>query len=227
MQQLNDRVYTETTVRGCNPSFVITSAGTVVIDTPQLPTRAVAMRKEVESHGPIQYLINTEHHVDHIFGNYWFRGAGTVVNHKGLYDNFMVVYPELDPFEYAREAIPTDDPDGAALFPDRDEYYADPNKGTLVFTGDLSLRVGGHGPVTDLSYVDKQRSVLLRWKTAVADAVAAGWTKEETQARIKFPDLGPVDVGQEYMLEYVETLNAGSLFDKLTDRQAAPLPPRT
>ena len=35
----------------------------------------------------------------------------------------------------------------------------------------------------------------------------AGWTKEETQARVKFPDLGPVDVGQEYMLEYVETLS--------------------
>src|SRR4029453_2197498 len=142
MQQLNDRVYTETTVRGCNPSFVVTSAGTVVIDTPQLPTRAVAMRKEVESHGPIRYLVNTEHHVHPIFGNPWFRGPGAVVNHKGLYDNFMVVYPELDPFEYAREAIPTDDPDGAALFPDRDAYYADPNKGTIVFTGDLSLRVG-------------------------------------------------------------------------------------
>ena len=66
------------------------------------------------------------------------------MNHKGLYDNRMVVYPELDPFEYAREAIPTDDPDGAALFPDRDEYHADPNEGTLVFTGDLSLRVGEH-----------------------------------------------------------------------------------
>jgi cyclase len=215
------------------------------------------------------------------------------VNHKGLYDNFMVVYPELDPFEYAREAIPTDDPDGAALFPDRDAYYADLNKGTIVFTGDLWLRVGdhdfhllhtpghtpgqlavyvpqermvftgdtifsgcqtwlmtsdvdqwldsleiiralevdtlvpGHGPVTDLSYVDKQRSVLLGWKAAVADAVAAGWTKKETQARVKFPDLGPVDIGQEYMLEYVETLNVGSLFDKLTSRQAAPTMPRS
>jgi hypothetical protein len=28
------------------------------------------------------------------------------------------------------------------------------------------------------------------------------------------------------MLEYVETLNDCSLFDKLTSRQAAPLPPR-
>jgi cyclase len=91
---------------------------------------------------------------------------------------------------------------------------------------DVDTLVPGHGPVTDLSYVDKQRSVLLGWKAAVAQAVAAGWTREETQARVKFPDLGPVDVGQEYMLEYVETLNAGSLFDKLTSRQAAPPTPR-
>jgi hypothetical protein len=46
---------------------------------------------------------------------------------------------------------------------------------------DVDTLVPGHGFVTDLSYVDKQRSVLLGWKTAVADAVAAGWTKEETQ----------------------------------------------
>jgi hypothetical protein len=49
---------------------------------------------------------------------------------QGLYDNFMTVYPELDPFEYAREALPTDDPDGIALFPDRDEYYAAPRPHT-------------------------------------------------------------------------------------------------
>ena len=92
---------------------------------------------------------------------------------------------------------------------------------------DVDTLIPGHGPVTDLSYVAKQRSVLLRWKAAVAEAVAAGWTKEETQARVKFPDLGPVDIGQEYMLEYVETLNAGSLFDKLTSRRAAPPTPRS
>jgi cyclase len=28
--------------------------------------------------------------------------------------------------------------------PDRETYYADPNKGTVVFTGDLTLRVGDH-----------------------------------------------------------------------------------
>ena len=287
MQQVTDRVYTETTIRGCNPSFVVTSAGTVVIDTPQLPTRAVAMREEVEAHGPIRYLVNTEHHVDHIFGNYWFRGAGEIVNHKGLYDRFMVVYPELDPFEYAREAIPTHDPEGTALFPDRDEYEADPGKGTIVFTGDLSLRVGehdfhllhtpghtpgqvavyvpdervvftgdtvfsqcqtwlmtsdvnqwigaldllagldvdtvvpGHGPVTTPAYLATQRSVLLEWTSAVAEAVALGWTREETIARVDFRDkFGPVDVGQGYMMDHIQTLNAASLWDKFTAKRS-------
>ena len=144
MQQLTANVFAETGLRGCNPGFITTSDGVVVVDTPQLPTRAVAMRQLAESHGPIRYLINTEHHVDHIFGNYYFRGEGTVVHHQGVYDNFMVVTPDLDPFAYAAEAIPTDDPEGAGLFPDREEYYRDPNKAAITFTGDLTLQVGDH-----------------------------------------------------------------------------------
>jgi cyclase len=282
MEQVTRNVRTDTTLRGCNPSFVTTSDGVVVIDTPQLPTRAVAMREEAERHGPIRYLINTEHHVDHIFGNYYFRGAGTVVNHRGLYDNFMVPTPDLDPYAYAKEAIPTDDPDGAAIFPDREAYYEDPNKGTIVFTGDLTLRVGdhtfhllhtpghtpgqlavhvpeervvftgdtifngcqtwlmtsdveqwlaalerisaldvdhlvpGHGPVTTLAAVDAQRAMLLEWQAAVAHAVAQGWTREETIERVHFRDRAPVDVGQGYMMDHIQTLNAASLYDKFT-----------
>jgi hypothetical protein len=72
--------------------------------------------------------------------------------------------------------------------------------------------------------VDRQRAALLSWKAAVAEAVAAGWSKGETQARVKFPKLGPVDIGQKYMLEYVETLNAGSLFDMFSARRDAPCP---
>lgn len=284
MEQVTANVYTNTRIRGCNPSYVATDDGVVIIDTPQLPTRAVAMREEAESHGPIRYLINTEHHVDHIFGNYYFRGAGTVVNHQGLYDNFMVVAPILDPFAYAQEAIPTDDPEGAAIFPDREEYYRDPNKGSIVFTGDLTLRVGGttfrclhtpghtpgqlavhvpeegvvftgdtifnecqtwlmtsdiegwlaalerirtldfeklvpgHGPITDRSALDDQRAILLEWKAGVAAAVAEGLSREETQARVNFKDRFPVDVGQEYMMDYIMSHNAGSLWDKMTAR---------
>jgi cyclase len=282
MEQVTANVFTETKLRGCNPSYVTTSDGVVVVDTPQLPTRAVAMRREAEGHGAIRYVINTEHHVDHIFGNYYFKGAGTVVHHQGVFDRFMVPGPELDPFAYAGEAIPTDDPDGAAIFPERDVYYDDPNKGQIVFTGDLTLRVGehtfrllhtpghtpgqiavhvpeervvftgdtvfsecqtwlmtsdvdqwvgaletiraldvdhlvpGHGPITTTKYLDVQRAVLLDWKAAVADAVAKGWSREETIARVNFAERYPVDIGQEYMMEYIQTLNAASLYDKFT-----------
>ncbi|MEE8331294.1 MAG: MBL fold metallo-hydrolase [Acidimicrobiia bacterium] len=282
MENVTSNVFTETKVRGCNPSYVTTSDGVVVIDTPQLPTRAVEMRRAAEAHGPIRYLINTEHHVDHIFGNYYFKGSGTVVHHQGVYDNFMTVSPELDPFAYAAEALPTDDPDGQSIFPDRDEYYADPNKGQVVFTGDLTLRVGqhtfelihtpghtpgqvavhvpeervvftgdtifsecqtwlmtsnvdewlvalqtigeldvdhvvpGHGPVTTKAYLHNQRSMLMEWKTAVAVAVSKGWTRDETVERVNFADRFPVDIGQEYMMDFIQTLNAGSLYDKLT-----------
>jgi cyclase len=281
MEQLTSNVFTETKLRGCNPSLVITSDGVVVIDTPQLPTRAVAMRKLAESYGPIRYVINTEHHVDHIFGNYYFKGAGTVVHHQGVNDNFMVVTPDLDPFAYAAEAIPTDDPEGKSIFPDRDDYYRDPNKGTVVFTGDLTLRVGdhtfhllhtpghtpgqvavhvpeervvftgdtvfsecqtwlmssdvpqwlasldrvaaldvdelvpGHGPVTATSYLATQRAVLLEWLSAVAAAIARGWSREETIERVNFADRYPVDVGQGYMMSHIQTNNAASLYDKL------------
>jgi cyclase len=291
MEQVTANVRTDTKLRGCNPSYVTTSDGVVVIDTPQLPTRAVAMRREAESHGPIRYVINTEHHVDHIFGNYYFKGAGRVVNHQGLYDRFMVVYPELDPFAYAYESVPGDNPKGTdldvpeslALWPDREEYYRDPNKGTIVFTGDLTLRVGdhtfnllhtpghtpgqiavhvpeervvftgdtifsgcqtwlmtsdvaqwldalerirtldvdwvvpGHGPVVTKACLDVQRSVLMQWKTPVAAAIADGLSREETVARVDFADrFGPVDIGQGYMMEYIQNWNAGSLYDKLT-----------
>ena len=283
MERVTANVFTTTRLRGCNPSFVTTNDGVVVIDTPQLPTRAVAMREEAEGHGPIRYLINTENHVDHIFGNYWFRGAGEVVNHRALWEIFMDPNAALDPFAYALEAIPSDDPEGAALLPDRDAYYADLPRGTIVFTGDLTLEVGdhtfhclhtpghtpgqlavhvpeervvftgdtifsrvqtwlmtsnvdqwlealeriraldvdyvvpGHGPVVGLDYVQTQRAVLMTWKAAVADAVAKGWSRDETIERVRFDDeFGPVDVGQGYMMEHIQNNNAGSLWDKLT-----------
>jgi cyclase len=282
-EKVTANVRTDTTIRGCNPSYVTTSQGVVVVDTPQLPTKAVAMRAEAESHGPIQYVINTEHHVDHIFGNYYFKGIpGKVIHHQGVYDNFMVPTPLLDPFDYAQEAIPMNDPEGAGIFPQRDVYFTDPNKAQIVFTGDVTLHVGdhtfnliwtpghtpgqiavhvpeervvftgdtvfsevqtwvmasdvdqwvdalntisrldvdkvvpGHGPVTDLKYLQTQKAVLLEWKSLVASAVARGWSREETIKRVNMRDRYPVDIGQEYMMDYIQRNNAGILWDKLS-----------
>jgi len=58
--------------------------------------------------------------------------------------------------------------------------------------------------------------VLLEWLSAVADAVAKGWSREETISRVNFADRYPVDVGQGYMMDHIQNLNAASLWDKLT-----------
>jgi len=77
--------------------------------------------------------------------------------------------------------------------------------------------VPGHGPVVPLTYVQTQRAVLLAWKSAVADAVSKGWSRDETIARVRFDDaFGPVDIGQGCMMEHIQNGNAGSLWDKLT-----------
>ena len=144
LEQVTPNVFTTTKLRGCNPSFVVTSAGWSASTRRSCRRRRSRCAQAAESHGPIRYLINTENHVDHIFGNWWFRGAGEIVNHQALWDIFMDPKAALDPFAYALEAIPTDDPDGAALLPDRDDYYANLPRGTVVFTGDLTLRVGDH-----------------------------------------------------------------------------------
>ena len=80
MENVTPTIFTETKVRGCNPSFVVTSDGVVIIDTPQLPTKAVEMREMAESYGTLRYLINTEHHMDHWLCNSLFDGD--IVSHE-------------------------------------------------------------------------------------------------------------------------------------------------
>lgn len=81
MQKIADNVYAETGFRGCNPGFVVTKEGVVMIDTPQMPADAISWRDEIAKHGPVRYLINTEPHGDHFTGNFFFQG--TVVAHEG------------------------------------------------------------------------------------------------------------------------------------------------
>ena len=86
MQQVTANVYVETGTFGCNPSFVTTTEGIVMIDTPYLPGNAVKWRDEIAKRGEVRYIINTEHHADHISGNYFF--SGTVVSYQGTKEMF-------------------------------------------------------------------------------------------------------------------------------------------
>ena len=80
MERITPRIYTETKRRGANTSIVVTSEGVVLIDTPHKPSDAVKWREEVAQKGDVRYIINTEHHMDHCAGDYFF--SGTVVAHE-------------------------------------------------------------------------------------------------------------------------------------------------
>ena len=82
MRQITSNVFAETQVRGCNHGFVTTSEGVVMIDSPQKPTDALKWRAEVEKHGQLKYIINTEPHGDHWTGNAYFDAP--VVAHEGV-----------------------------------------------------------------------------------------------------------------------------------------------
>ena len=266
--------------------------GVVVIDTPQLPTKAVAMREAGRAHGPIRYL--DQHraprrpHLRQLLlqGRRHGRqppGRST----SGSWSSTRSSTRSRTPTRRSRrrpQGTDLDDPEGVALWPDRDEYYRDPNKGRIVFTGDLTLRVGdhtfhllhtpGHTPGQLAVHVPEERVVftgdtifsgcqtwlmtsdvdqwlaaLERIRTLDVDRIVpghgpvvtkalprrpalapawsgrrpsrrrspSGWSRDETIARVNFKDrFGPVDIGQGYMLDYIQNLNAGSLYDKLT-----------
>jgi cyclase len=78
---LDDFVFVETAYQGSNNSIIRTSDGLVLIDAPLRPSDAVAWRKIVDSLGDTRYLINTDHHPDHTFGNAFLPGQ--VVGHRG------------------------------------------------------------------------------------------------------------------------------------------------
>src|SRR5207237_9364302 len=108
---------------------------------------------------------------------------------------------------------------------------------TWLIESDVTKRLGGlervsaldvnhllpsNGPVTTTAYVATQRAVLLDWTSGGADAIAKGWSREETVARVNFADRFPVDIGQGYMMEHIQTRNAAALYDKMTAKPAAP-----
>jgi glyoxylase-like metal-dependent hydrolase (beta-lactamase superfamily II) len=57
MQKITNNVYAGVTFRGCNSSFVVTTEGVVMIDTPMVPAKAKKWREEAERYGEIRYII--------------------------------------------------------------------------------------------------------------------------------------------------------------------------
>ena len=152
MQQVTANTYTEVETPGCNYGFVVTSEGVVMIDTPSLPTTAARWQRELDQRGDLRYIINTEYHIDHISGNYFF--SGTVVSHEGIKEMFaapvemVVAYPEgikvgLDLGQGTRGYIVNRfknlDPEGLSL---AENYELRPP--TITFSERVNLYLGNH-----------------------------------------------------------------------------------
>ncbi|MBI4215804.1 MAG: MBL fold metallo-hydrolase [Chloroflexi bacterium] len=131
-QQITSNVYAETGFRGCNPGFVVTREGVVMVDAPQRLSDALAWREEIAKHGRVRYLINTEPHGDHWTSDYLFPGP--VVAHQGTREAILASDPAA-----MKERLAQTDPEG--LKKARRFRIKAPS---LTFSQRLTLYLGDH-----------------------------------------------------------------------------------
>ncbi len=81
-ERVTDNVYvfTSEAYAQVTASAIVTSEGTVVIDTLPFPreTREMIEFLRAESKRGVRYVINTHHHADHVYGNYLFEEADII-----------------------------------------------------------------------------------------------------------------------------------------------------
>jgi cyclase len=132
MNQVTKNIFVETGYRGCNPGFVVTSDGVVMIDTPQIPKDALAYRDIILKHGKPLYLINTEPHGDHFTGNFFFDAV--CVAHQGTRE--AILQAQLGAL---KERIKLLDPDFESQL---NQYQI--KVPTITFQQSMRLYVGNH-----------------------------------------------------------------------------------
>jgi cyclase len=157
MQKITNNVYTGTNFRGCNSSFVVTTEGVVIIDTPMVPSEARKWRDEASKFGEIRYVINNEPHNDHVAGDCWM--GGTLVAHEDTRQ--AIQHNRKEELEGQMKWMAPD-----ALPLDKDFRYRLPE---ITFSQELTLFLGkhtfhlihmpGHTPSETAVYVPEERVV--------------------------------------------------------------------
>lgn len=173
IEQITPNVYTFTGMRGCDPSMVMTSEGAVFIDTAQWFTQLeqmIAFAKE--KCGGIKYLINTESHIDHVFGNPYLKKEGaTIIAHEKVLNGYYKIPPAFNQttYEYNLDLLKRQDPTKVGLLlPEGEEEIGKPD---ITFTDKLTLKVGdhtfecyhtpGHSPEQTSIYCPEERVVFV------------------------------------------------------------------
>jgi glyoxylase-like metal-dependent hydrolase (beta-lactamase superfamily II) len=132
VEKITSNVFVETQVRGCNHGFVKTSDGLVMIDSPHKPSDAIKLKAEMQKHGELRYIINTEPHGDHWTGNAFFDAP--VVAHEGVRARMMDT--NMDEHVARVGAFGPEEP---ALV----EGYT-PNMPVITFKNGMTMHVGDH-----------------------------------------------------------------------------------
>lgn len=136
MEKVSAHVYIDPAHSGCTVGAIQSSEGVVLVDSPHRPTRARKWLAEVEALGEVRYLINTEFHIDHTFGNAFLPGR--VIAHEQTRENFWedgVLGP--NPMKNPSGFVEKQDPQGIGLI---GGYKA--REPEVVFDGRLSLSLG-------------------------------------------------------------------------------------
>jgi cyclase len=131
MEKIGKNTYVDISGRGCNHSFVTTTEGPVMVDTPMMPEDALKWREEVAKFGKLKYVINTEPHVDHVSGNYFFESP--IVAHEGTRRAVLEMKPEQLAGMLKQNKAENTMPAGY--------FYRPP---TITLTQRLTLYVGAH-----------------------------------------------------------------------------------
>ncbi len=137
MEKVVNGIFAETGIYGCNPGFIVTPEGVVMVDTPQKPSDWLYWKEAISVHGPVRWLINTEYHWDHTMGNPYF--GGIVVAHDATYRDFFQVSSIWGfGIEGAQSWIKHSDPEGVSI---ADNYVPRPPQ--VTFSRDMTIHIGG------------------------------------------------------------------------------------
>lgn len=179
MQQLTDNVIVFIDEHTPNPSAVITSEGVAMVDAPERPVDIYAWKEEILKHGQPKYLINCEHHGDHIIGNWFFYPQAIIVSQQGTRDQFSA---SLKSAQHVRERNERMYP---GTLPIPDEYELTPPNLTYtdqlnIFMGDQEIQVihmAGHTPNQTVVWVPKE-GVMMAGGNISREIMPAMWGSE-------------------------------------------------
>jgi cyclase len=272
--KITSNVYAETEYRGANVGFITTDCGILMVDSPMRPTDATNWTQKLTGIDRIKYLVNTEPHIDHVAGNFFFPES-TIIAQRDTrdevleitHDQMMSHLAKVDPVgsslmtgyrinvpsitfserltlfmgSHTCELIhlPGHTQGQTAVFMPEEKvvftgdnvfcrvqtwlYEGDPFAWleSLKIIGDMDVDfiVPGHGEVCDKTYLAEQAAFLQEWIDVVGRAVTAGWTLEESVARISLLDRYPMAQGLDALGPEVQRKNVAHMYGILTALQ--------